>query len=90
MGRSEHGIWGSEFEGSSIGLPIGNFCIGNLGAVNYGIREGEFKKSIGILIGTTQIGNDTWGSEFEEKSIGIPIGILRIGNLGVGTRYLGE
>ena len=30
-GGGDHGIWGSEFEGTSIGIPIGIPRMGNLG-----------------------------------------------------------
>ena len=53
-----YGIWGSEFERKSIGIPIGIPRIGNLGGVTYGIWGSEFEgKSIGILIGIPRIGN---------------------------------
>ena len=52
LGGANHGIWGSEFEGKSIGIPIGIPRIGNLGGANHGIRGSEFDgKSIEIPIG---------------------------------------
>ena len=35
LGGAKHGIWGSEFEGKSIGIPMGIPRIGNLeGSIN--------------------------------------------------------
>ena len=42
LGRVNHGIWGSEFEGKSIGIPIGIPRIGNLGGSGHGIWGSEF------------------------------------------------
>ena len=45
-----YGIWGSEFEGKSIGIPMGIPRIGNLEGVNNGIWGSEIK-AIGIPMG---------------------------------------
>ena len=75
-------------EGTSIGIPMGLFRLGNLRGVNHGIWRSEFEgKSIGIQMGIPRICN--LGGMNVIENLGIPMGIGESVTLGVGRAVSG-